>query len=200
MNVLRTILATLTLVTLPLAAPAAEPATTDHPRVRLTTSHGMIDLELDARRAPVTVANFLSYVDSGFYNGTIFHRVIPGFMIQGGGFLPGMEEKPTSGPIRNEADNGLHNAAGTIAMARTPDPHSASAQFFINTVDNVFLDHRGKTPEGWGYAVFGKVVKGMDVVTKIEKVDTGRAGMHQNAPVKDVVITKAEVIQATGKK
>ncbi len=200
MNVLRTIFAAFAIIALPLAALAAEPATTDHPRVRLTTSRGVIELELDARRAPVTVANFLSYVDSGFYNGTIFHRVIPGFMIQGGGFLPGMQEKPTSGPIRNEADNGLRNAAGTIAMARTPDPHSASAQFFINTVDNVFLDHRGKTPEGWGYAVFGKVAKGMDVVTKIEALATGRAGMHQNVPVKDVVITKAEVIRAAGKK
>ena len=195
MNTLKSLLAVIALAALPLAAPAA-----DQPRVRLTTSLGVIELELDARRAPITVANFLSYVDSGFYNGTIFHRVIPGFMIQGGGFLPGMQEKPTTGPIRNEADNGLRNAAGTIAMARTPDPHSASAQFFINTVDNVFLDHRAKTPEGWGYAVFGKVTKGIDVVTRIESVATGRAGMHQNVPVKDVVITKAEVIRAAGKK
>ncbi|HCU53447.1 MAG TPA: hypothetical protein DIC36_03915, partial [Gammaproteobacteria bacterium] len=123
----------------------------------MTTSLGVIDLELDARHSPKTVANFLQYVDSGFYNGTIFHRVIPGFMIQGGGMLPGLKEKPTHAPIQNEADNGLKNTAGTLAMARTSDPHSASAQFFINTVDNAFLDHRGKTLQGWGYAVFGKV-------------------------------------------
>ena len=200
MKTLKPIFALITLLAIPLAAPAADPVASDSPRVRLTTNLGVIELELDARRAPATVANFLSYVDSGFYNGTIFHRVIPGFMVQGGGFLPGMREKPTTGPIRNEADNGLHNLAGTIAMARTPDPHSASAQFFINTVDNAFLDHRGKTPEGWGYAVFGKVAKGMDVVTKIEAVTTGRAGMHENVPVKDVVITRAAVVRAAGKK
>jgi cyclophilin family peptidyl-prolyl cis-trans isomerase len=182
----------------PLAAPA-DPAG-DHPRVRLTTSLGTIELELEARRAPQTVASFLGYVDSGFYNGTIFHRVIPGFMIQGGGFTPGMQQKPTGAPVRNEADNGLKNVAGSVAMARTPDPHSASAQFFINTVDNPFLDHRAKTAEGWGYAVFGKVTRGMDVVKKIEAVASGRAGMHQNVPLKDVLITKAELVRAAGDK
>lgn len=181
-------LAILALLALPLAAMAAEPAKVGNPHVRLTTNLGVIELELDARRAPKTVANFLQYVDSGFYNGTIFHRVIPGFMIQGGGMLPGMKEKPTRASIANEADNGLKNSAGTIAMARTSDPHSASAQFFINTVDNAFLDHRGKTQQGWGYAVFGKVTKGMDVVRKIEAVPTGNAGMHQNVPKQDVVL------------
>lgn len=190
------------LLTLTAPTLAAEPAAKSaHPQVRLTTSLGVIELELDPQKAPKTVANFLQYVDSGFYNGTIFHRVIPGFMIQGGGMLPGMKEKPTRAPIANEADNGLKNVAGTIAMARTMDPDSASAQFFINTVDNPPLDHRAKTMQGWGYAVFGKVTKGMDVVKKIEAVQTGNAGMHENVPVKDVVITKAEVIKgiASGK-
>ena len=180
----------LTLTTPALAAePAAPPA---HPQVRLTTSLGVIELELDAQKAPKTAANFLQYVDSGFYNGTIFHRVIPGFMIQGGGMLPGMKEKPTRAPIANEADNGLKNVAGSIAMARTMDPNSAAAQFFINTVDNPPLDHRAKTLQGWGYAVFGRVTKGMEVVKKIEAAPTGSVGMHQDVPVKDVVITKAE--------
>ncbi|HJX18111.1 MAG TPA: peptidylprolyl isomerase [Acidiferrobacterales bacterium] len=161
----------------------------------MTTSLGVIEIELDAGKAPKTVANFLGYVDKGFYNGTIFHRVIPGFMIQGGGMTAGMKEKPAGAKIQNEADNGLKNLAGTLAMARTNDPHSASAQFFINTVDNAFLDHRGKNPQGWGYAVFGKVTKGMDVVKKIEAVQTGNAGMHQNVPVKDVVITRMQVIK-----
>lgn len=193
-------LALLALLALPLSASAAEPAKPGNPQVRLTTSLGVIELELDAGKAPKTVANFLAYVDKGFYNGTIFHRVIPGFMIQGGGMLPGMKEKPTGAKIQNEADNGLKNLAGTVAMARTSDPHSASAQFFINTVDNAFLDHRGKNPQGWGYAVFGRVTKGMDVVKKIEAVATGNAGFHQNVPVKDVVISKAEVVRAAGKK
>lgn len=165
------------------------------PQVRITTSLGVIELGLDAKRAPRTVANFLSYVDSGFYNGTIFHRVIPGFMIQGGGLVPGMKEKRTDKKINNEADNGLKNLTGTIAMARTPDPHSASAQFFINTHDNASLDHRDKSVQGWGYTVFGKVTKGMDVVKKIEAVQTGNAGMHQNVPVKDVVIIKIETLK-----
>ena len=185
----------LTLTTTALAAePGAKPA---NPQVRLTTSLGVIELELDAQKAPKTVANFLQYVDSGFYNDTIFHRVIPGFMIQGGGMLPGMKEKPTRAPIANEADNGLKNIAGSIAMARTMDPDSASAQFFINTVDNPPLDHRSKTMQGWGYAVFGRVTKGMDVVKKIEAVPTGSVGMHQDVPVKDVVITKAERLKPT---
>jgi cyclophilin family peptidyl-prolyl cis-trans isomerase len=177
---------------LPLSVTAANPAKPVNPQVRMTTSLGVVDIELDSIKAPKTVANFLGYVDKGFYNGTIFHRVIPGFMIQGGGMTAGMKEKPTGAKIQNEADNGLKNLAGTLAMARTNDPHSASAQFFINTVDNAFLDHRGKNPQGWGYAVFGRVTKGMDVVKKIEAVQTGSAGMHQNVPVKDVVIRKVE--------
>jgi len=177
-------------LTLPFSLSAAETAKTVNPRVRMTTSLGVIDIELDAGKAPKTVANFLGYVDKGFYNGTIFHRVIPGFMIQGGGMTAGMKEKPTGAKIQNEADNGLKNLAGTLAMARTSDPHSASAQFFINTADNGFLDHRDKTMQGWGYAVFGKVTKGMDVVKKIEDVQTSNAGMHQNVPTQDVVIRK----------
>jgi cyclophilin family peptidyl-prolyl cis-trans isomerase len=169
-------------------------AAADNPRVRMTTSLGVIEIELDAKHAPDTVKNFMNYVTNGFYRGTIFHRVIPGFMIQGGGFRPGMDEKVKGPPIRNEADNGLKNLAGTIAMARTPDPHSAAAQFFINTVDNSNLDHRDKTTPGWGYAVFGKVVKGMDVVKKIESVPTHTVGPFQDVPVKDVVIQKVERI------
>ena len=185
-----TALVLLTALTLPFSLSAAETAKTVNPQVRMTTSLGVIDIELDAGKAPKTVANFLGYVDKGFYNGTIFHRVIPGFMIQGGGMTAGMKEKPTGAKIQNEADNGLKNLAGTLAMARTSDPHSASAQFFINTVDNSFLDHRDKTMQGWGYAVFGKVTKGMDVVKKIEAVQTSNAGMHQNVPKQDVVIRK----------
>ena len=177
-------------LTLPFSLSAAETAKTVNPQVRMTTSLGVIDIELDAGKAPKTVANFLGYVDKGFYNGTIFHRVIPGFMIQGGGMTAGMKEKPTGAKIQNEADNGLKNLAGTLAMARTSDPHSASAQFFINTADNGFLDHRDKTMQGWGYAVFGKVTKGMDVVKKIEAVQTSNAGMHQNVSKQDVVIRK----------
>ena len=185
-------------VVLGLSAPAfaAEPAAkTENPRVRLTTNLGVVELELDAKRAPLTVQNFLAYMDRSYYNGTIFHRVIPGFMIQGGGFVPGMREKSKGIPLKNEADNGLKNLAGTIAMARTPDPHSAAAQFFINTVDNPNLDHRDKTDQGWGYCVFGKVTKGMDVVKKIESVATGNAGRFQDVPVKDVVIEKVELIK-----
>lgn len=179
---------------LPGAAFAAEkPAT--QPKVRLTTSMGVIEIELDARRAPETTENFLNYVDKGFYDGTIFHRVIPGFMIQGGGFESGLTRKPTAGSIQNEADNGLKNVTGSIAMARTGAPHSATAQFFINTADNRFLNHRGKTTQGWGYAVFGRVTQGMDVVKKIESVPTGNAGHHENVPVSDVVIKKVERIE-----
>jgi len=180
---------------LPLAAFAKEPAKADQPVVRMTTNLGVIEIELDAKRAPGTVSNFLNYVNTGFYRGTIFHRVIPGFMIQGGGFRPGMDEKAHGTPIRNEADNGLKNLAGTIAMARTPDPHSAGAQFFINTVDNPNLDFRDKTSAGWGYCVFGKVTKGMDVVHKIEHVQTHSVGPFQNVPVRDVVIEKVELIK-----
>ncbi|HET7833332.1 MAG TPA: peptidylprolyl isomerase [Gallionella sp.] len=161
--------------------------------IKLHTNLGTITLQLDAEKAPITVKNFLDYVNSGFYNGTIFHRVMDGFMIQGGGFEPGMKQKPTNAPIKNEAANGLKNQTYTIAMARTSDPHSASAQFFINVKNNGFLDYPGQ--DGWGYAVFGKVVEGMDVVDAIAKVKTGNSGYHQNVPTQDVVITKAEVVQ-----
>lgn len=164
------------------------------PRVRIVTNMGAIELELDRARAPKTVANFLQYAESGFYTQTLFHRVIPNFMIQGGGFAPGMRQKPTRDPIPNEADNGLKNTVGTIAMARTGDPHSATAQFFINTADNAALDHRGKNPAGWGYAVFGRVTRGQEVVKKIASVETGRSGPHQDVPVRDVVIERVEVL------
>lgn len=160
--------------------------------VILTTNHGNIKLELDAEKAPKTVENFLSYVKSGHYDGTIFHRVIDGFMIQGGGFEPGMKQKPTNAPVENEAKNGLKNEPYTIAMARTSDPHSASAQFFINVKNNSFLDYPGQ--DGWGYCVFGKVVEGTEVVDKIKSVKTTRAGMFADVPVENVVIEKAEVV------
>ena len=162
--------------------------------VKLHTSLGVITLELDAEKAPRTVANFLQYVKDGFYANTTFHRVIDGFMIQGGGMEPGMNQKQTAAPIPNEADNGLKNDAYTIAMARTSDPHSATAQFFINVADNDFLNHSSPTPQGWGYCVFGRVVEGQDVVDKIKAVATGSRGMHQDVPVKDVVIEKAEEV------
>lgn len=160
--------------------------------VKLHTNHGVITLELDADKAPQTVANFLAYVEAGHYNNTIFHRVIGNFMIQGGGFEPGMRQKPTGAPIENEASNGLKNARGTIAMARTSDPHSATAQFFINVSDNEFLDFKSATGQGWGYCVFGRVVEGMDVVDAIKGVRTGNKGFHQDVPVEDVVIARAE--------
>ncbi|MDR3098089.1 MAG: peptidyl-prolyl cis-trans isomerase [Paraburkholderia sp.] len=163
--------------------------------VELHTNHGVIKLELNAEKAPKTVANFLNYVKSGHYDGTVFHRVIDGFMIQGGGFEAGMQQKPTQAPIENEANNGLKNERGSIAMARTNDPHSASAQFFINVADNDFLNHSSPTPQGWGYAVFGKVVEGQDVVDKIKSVKTGSKGFHQDVPVDDVVIEKAVVVE-----
>ncbi|WIM06680.1 MAG: peptidylprolyl isomerase [Candidatus Nitricoxidivorans perseverans] len=159
--------------------------------IKLHTNLGAITLELDAEKAPVTARNFTDYAKSGHYDNTVFHRVIRGFMIQGGGFAPGMGEKETGGPIENEAKNGLKNARGTIAMARTSDPHSATAQFFINVSDNGFLDWPGQ--DGWGYCVFGRVTDGMDVVDKIEAVRTGRSGFHQDVPVEDVVIERAEV-------
>lgn len=162
--------------------------------VKLKTNHGEISLELDAEKAPVTVANFLEYVQSGFFNNTIFHRVIDGFMIQGGGFEPGMNQKPTRAAIKNEADNGLKNDMYTIAMARTSDPNSATAQFFINTSNNDFLNYTSPTPQGWGYCVFGKVVEGHDVIDKIRKVRTGNKGGHQDVPVEDVVIESAEIV------
>ena len=163
-------------------------------QVALNTNQGRIVLELDAAKAPKTVANFVEYVKSGHYNGTIFHRVIDGFMIQGGGFDEKMKQKSTGTPIQNEADNGLKNDIGTIAMARTGDPHSATAQFFINVGNNGFLNHSGKNPQGWGYAVFGKTVEGMDVVNKIKGVATGNAGGHQDVPRTPVIIETAEVI------
>lgn len=154
---------------------------------------GEILIELNVAKAPKTVANFLAYVDSGHYNGTIFHRVINGFMIQGGGLTEAMKEKQTLKPIENEANNGLSNEAYTIAMARTMDPHSATSQFFINVSQNAFLNHTAKTPQGWGYAVFGKVVQGQDVVDQIKAVATGRKGMHDDVPLTPVVITSATV-------
>ena len=162
--------------------------------IKLTTNHGAITLDLDAAKAPVTVANFLSYVEDGHYANTVFHRVIDGFMIQGGGFDPEMKQKATKGEIKNEANNGLKNDKYTVAMARTSDPHSASSQFFINVGDNYFLNHTAQTPQGWGYCVFGRVVEGMDVVDKIRGVATGRKGFHDDVPTQDVIIEKAEVV------
>lgn len=167
----------------------------DNPRVKLTTNFGVIVVELYPDKAPNTVKNFLQYVNSGHYNGTIFHRVIKGFMIQGGGLEPGLKDKPSRDPIRNEADNGLRNDTGTIAMARTGDPHSATDQFFINTHDNDFLNFSARNAKGWGYTVFGKVVEGMDVVTKIEFTPTYKDAARQDVPIKDVIIEKAEVVK-----
>ena len=162
--------------------------------VKLHTNHGVITLELDAEKAPLTVANFLAYVEAGHYNNTVFHRVIDGFMIQGGGFEPGMNQKPTGEQVKNEADNGLKNEHGTVAMARTQDPHSATAQFFINVADNDFLNHRSPDLQGWGYCVFGKVSDGQDVIDAIRKVKTGSSGFHQDVPKEDVIIERAEVV------
>ncbi|MEV0355992.1 peptidylprolyl isomerase [Nocardia sp. NPDC050697] len=160
-------------------------------KVNLETNHGPIVLELDEAKAPESVRNFVEYVQAGHYDGTIFHRVIPGFMIQGGGFEPGLQQKPTNAPIQNEAGNGLKNLKYTVAMARTNDPHSATAQFFVNVSDNDFLNHSAPAGQGWGYAVFGKVVEGTEVVDKIAGVQTGSAGPHQDVPKTDVVIEKA---------
>jgi peptidyl-prolyl cis-trans isomerase B (cyclophilin B) len=157
-------------------------------------NHGVVTLELDAAKAPKSVANFLAYVAKGHYNGTVFHRVIPGFMIQGGGFDEGMSQKSTDAPITNEADNGLKNDKYTVAMARTSDPHSASSQFFINATNNDFLNFKSPTSSGWGYAVFGKVVAGTDIVDKLEKVATGRKGFHDDVPKDALVIEKAVAI------
>lgn len=175
-------------------AMAKETKGTGNPRVAMTTSAGTIVLELDSAKAPATVANFLQYVKDGHYDGTIFHRVIDGFMIQGGGYTSDYAEKKTRAPIKNEADNGLKNDRGTIAMARTSDPHSATAQFFINVADNSFLNYSAPNPRGWGYAVFGKVVEGMDVVDKIRRMPTGRGGpFPKDVPQPPVVIQKAVV-------
>ncbi len=186
------------------AAPAAAPSNstsegtksmTTNSRVNLHTNQGDMVITLDAAKAPKTVENFLTYVKEGFYNGTVFHRVIDGFMIQGGGFEPGMKQKQTHAPIENEANNGLKNDKYTLAMARTSDPHSATAQFFINVSNNDFLNFTAPTPNGWGYAVFGSVTEGTDVVDKIKGVKTGNKGFHQNVPNEDVIIEKAEVLE-----
>ncbi len=162
--------------------------------VRLHTSLGVITLDLDAEKAPATVENFLAYVQAGHYDNTIFHRVIDGFMIQGGGFEPGMKQKETRAPIKNEADNGLKNETGAIAMARTQEPHSASAQFFINVADNDFLNYRSADIQGWGYCVFGKVSDGLDVIDAIRAVKTGSSGFYQDVPREDVIIERAEIV------
>ena len=191
----------LMMMALSLSAQATTSSTTQgntmstNPKVLLQTNKGDITLELDAEKAPNTTQNFLNYVNAGFYNGTIFHRVINNFMIQGGGFEVGMKQKETNAPIENEANNGLKNHRYTIAMARTNDPHSASAQFFINVADNDFLNHTNPTPNGWGYAVFGKVVEGTDVVDSIKGVKTGNKGFHQDVPVEDVIIENATVVE-----
>jgi peptidyl-prolyl cis-trans isomerase B (cyclophilin B) len=168
-----------------------------NPTVALDTNHGLIVVELFAAEAPKTVQNFLDYVAAGFYDGTLFHRVIPNFMIQGGGFDAQQRQKPTRAQIANEADNGVTNQRGTIAMARTGDPHSATAQFFINLKDNGFLNHTGKNPQGWGYTVFGKVVEGMDVVDTIAKVSTSRGAISEAVPAEPVIIQKASSRPAT---
>jgi peptidyl-prolyl cis-trans isomerase B (cyclophilin B) len=188
-----------------LSAQAAPPSTSTpkqgvtsmstNPRVKMTTSLGDIVITLDAAKAPKTVANFLAYVNDGFYNGTIFHRVIDGFMVQGGGFEPGLKQKPTKANVENEANNGLKNNKYTLAMARTSDPHSATAQFFINVANNDFLNHTAPTAQGWGYAVFGEVTEGKDVVDKMKAVATANSGFHQNVPTTDLVITKAVVLE-----
>jgi peptidyl-prolyl cis-trans isomerase B (cyclophilin B) len=186
------------------AAPAASSTTTTsegtkamstNPRVKLVTNQGDMVITLDAAKAPKTVENFLTYVKEGFYNGTVFHRVIDGFMIQGGGFEPGMKQHQTHAPIENEATNGLKNDKYTLAMARTSDPHSATAQFFINVSNNDFLNFTSPTPNGWGYAVFGTITEGTDVVEKIKGVKTGNKGFHQNVPNEDVIIEKAEILE-----
>jgi peptidyl-prolyl cis-trans isomerase B (cyclophilin B) len=162
----------------------------------LTTNHGEIHVELDFKKAPTTAANFQKYVEDGYYDGTIFHRVISDFMIQGGGFLPGLENKENGEAIQNEADNGLTNDIGTLAMARTGEPHSATSQFFINVADNNFLNHSGKNPSGWGYAVFGKVISGMDVVDEIKNVETGSRDGHQDVPLDDIEIQTATCVDS----
>ena len=180
--------------TLVLLLLAMSGAWAQNPRVEFKTSMGSFALELYADKAPKTVANFIQYVNSGFYNGTVFHRVIDGFMIQGGGFEPGMRQKPARSSVKNEADNGLKNECYTVAMARTSEPHSASSQFFINVKDNGFLDHTVQNAQGWGYCVFGKVVEGRDVVDRIKQVKTGKRGGHSDVPVEDVIIEHVEVV------
>ena len=162
--------------------------------VKLHTNFGVVTIDLDAEKAPETVANFLQYVEEKHFDNTVFHRVIDGFMIQGGGFAPGMQQKPTRAPVKNEADNGLKNDIYTVAMARTSNPHSATAQFFINVADNDFLNFTAQTPQGWGYCVFGRVVEGQEVVDRIKQVRTGSQGGHQDVPAEDVVIERAEIV------
>jgi peptidyl-prolyl cis-trans isomerase B (cyclophilin B) len=195
MKIIRIVLAFLLVGLCVLPAQAASTTATkgNFKMVKIHTSLGIITLQLDAEKAPLTVKNFLDYVNSGFYSNTIFHRVIPNFMIQGGGFEPGMKQKPVNAPVKNEAANGLKNDIYTIAMARTNDPHSATAQFFINTKNNSFLDYPGQ--DGWGYCVFGKVVEGQEVVDAIGKVKTGSSGFFENVPKEDVIITQAEVVK-----
>jgi peptidyl-prolyl cis-trans isomerase B (cyclophilin B) len=164
-------------------------------QVNLHTSMGVIGIELDAAKAPLSAQNFLDYAREGQFDNTVFHRVIDGFMIQGGGFTPGMKQKPTKAPIRNEADNGLKNDKYTVAMARTGDPHSATSQFFINVADNAFLNFTAPRQQGWGYCVFGRVTSGKDVVDRLKGVKTGRSGMHSDVPAEDVVITRAEIVE-----
>ena len=199
MNLLKSLSALLLGSMLCFSAQAATPSQSPahkgkHNMVKLHTNHGDITIELDAEKAPETVKNFLDYAGSGFYDGTIFHRVIDGFMIQGGGFEPGMKQKKVNAPIKNEAANGLSNDNYTVAMARTSDPHSATAQFFINVTNNGFLNHTAPSGQGWGYCVFGKVVEGKEVVDAIRKVKTGNRSGFQDVPVEDVIITKAEVL------
>jgi cyclophilin family peptidyl-prolyl cis-trans isomerase len=192
-----TTLRNLLLIMATIAATPSHGAGDTHPRVLLQTSAGDITVELDRAKAPATVDNFIAYVREGFYDGTIFHRVIKKFMIQGGGFTADFQQKPTRPPVKNEADNGLKNLRGTIAMARTSNPQSATAQFFINTVDNGFLDFRDQTQTGWGYAVFGKVVEGMETVDKIENLPTGSAGpLPRDVPQTMVIIEKASIVSA----
>lgn len=193
MNPIRFFTAALALLLSLSMQPAFSSTKGKHTMIKLHTNHGAITLELDAEKAPATVANFVEYAKSGFYDNTIFHRVIGNFMIQGGGFEPGMKQKSTREPIKNEAKNGLKNDKYTIAMARTGDPHSATAQFFINVKDNDFLDYPGQ--DGWGYCVFGKVVEGTEVVDAIKKVATGKQGFHSDVPKEDVIIERAEVIE-----
>ena len=162
--------------------------------IKLHTNHGIIGIELDAEKAPETTKNFLAYIAAGHYDGTIFHRIIDGFMVQGGGFTPDMQQKPCNAPVKNEADNGLKNSRYTVAMARTSDPHSATAQFFINVADNSFLDYTAAHGNGWGYCVFGKVVEGCEVVDRIRALRTGNKSFHQDVPLEDVVIERAEIV------
>lgn len=205
LRVMRSLVLVVMLPLVCLSAQAAPPSTSTpkqgvtsmstNPRVKMTTSLGDIVITLDAAKAPKTVANFLAYVNDGFYNGTIFHRVIDGFMVQGGGFEPGLKQKPTKANVENEANNGLKNNKYTLAMARTSDPHSATAQFFINVANNDFLNHTAPTAQGWGYAVFGEVTEGKDIVDKMRAVATANSGFHQNVPTTDLVITKAVVLE-----